>query len=352
MLRSFFQSLFKRKTLTNKVENVELPVETMLSFEEKEQTRKNEFIVSFLTPDLIGFEDIEKNMLHLNEKKDKNYSRIIAISEDENKKVVMSVGVLNHLEKDELGYIVPVLFDMVSGKLVRNIKKLIGFNVEAMEMLCKLNKGQFLSLFKMAHIEIDEEMKVETELSLPIYHQGDLEKLKHIGFCSDEEKKEKMCFIVHYWNHAYLFQYDTKMLKSKPEKENTSSTGLKQSTLVDMLKNKRLVLPLTNENDEPTLSVVFGVHQTQTQQFPRLHELVSEKENSFFGLPHYFSNTLLSCFEKLTKQDLNALYYGIRKENKDQGNSYTTYDVFFENIQKGLKKYENYSEETVEKHGF
>lgn len=347
------KTVFKFKKSESSKEDLLIPV---LSKEEKELIKKNEFTKNFLSKDVFGFSTIEENLAHLNSlsEDDVKYSRLIAISENEKEKVVLSVGVINHLEEDQFGVLTPVLFDILSGKLVRNIKNLSCFNLEGSEMIAKLNKGQFLSLFKMAHICIDEEMEIEPELNKNILNIEDIEKLKKIGFCSDEEKTEEMNFIRNYWNHSCLFKYNTSLKSGEIEKENLSATELNEKTTNDMIKNKRLVLPLTNENDEPKLSVIFGLNNfgLSNQFLPRIHELSSEKENTFFGLPHYFSKTLLSCFKKLTKQDINALYYGIRKDDIDKKDKimYTDYENFEKNINSALEKYKNYSEKTVEKH--
>lgn len=304
--------------------------------------RRNEYYREFFNREIITFanpEDMVKEYLSFNEE-DRKFKRYIAVSEDESI-VSLHVGFIVDVKINEkTGVLAPVIYDMVSQKTYDNVVKVMIFNVLALTQICLLNKGQFLALFNIAHECIDEEMEIMPELNKSIYDHKNIEILSKLNFYSEVEmSEEKINYIPHIWDDSHVFFYVSPLTDVKKEENHEDRLDLKKADR--FIKENKLVLFLSNENDEPQISVLKGVTEFGNTKSLYGMKFDNEKyeENFYWGFPHVFSNTLVSVFEKLNKKMVNAVYFGIEKKDNDNGVMFTTYEKFIQNLERDLKRY-------------
>lgn len=307
--------------------------------------RRNEYYREFFGREIIELADREvmiKNFLSLNEE-DRKLKRYIAVSEDENI-VSLHVGFIVDVKiNKETDVLIPVIYDVIEQKTYDNVVKVMSFNVLALTQISLLSKGQFLALFNIAHECIDEEMTIMPELNKNIYNCQNLELLSKLNFYSEEEiSAKKINYTPHIWDDSHTFFYVSPLCNE--EKTESSEERLDLNKAERFINEKKLVMFISNENDEPKTSTIKGVTEIG-KSGDRYHVYGKEfngEEKFYWNFPHTFSYTLVSVFSKLNKKMVNAIYFGIEKKDIVDGVMFTTYEKFYENVQKDLKKYEDF----------
>lgn len=246
------------------------------------------------------------------------------------------------IELNEQGVVTPVIKDILTGKEVNNICRLFEFNSKVFSYISKLNKGQFLSLFKMVDSSIDDKMKEFPVLSEMVMKDETIDSIKKSEFFSEKELIEDITYMPNFWNDNCKFRHESVTLNNEEEEE--------RATLIfELVKSKNLLLYISNENTMPTLSVMKGYEEMRSGQLlPFAFDFGSMDDKFYFSIPHFFSETLKSCFKIMPKQILQAVLYGCEKADNDQdlkSNSvYTNYEEFSESIEIQKKKYLNYED--------
>lgn len=267
--------------------------------------------------------------------------KLMAMKKEKEGIFSLHFGHVVKIEINDKGVVTPVIKDILTGTEVNNICRLFEFHSKVFCYITKLNKGQFLSLFKMADFNIDDKMTELPVLSEMVIREETINLIKKSEFFSEKELVEDITYMPNFWNDNCKLKYENLILNNKDEEE-------KAEVISQLIKDKALLLYISNENTMPTLSVMKGVEEMRSGQLiPVAFDFGSMEDKFYFSIPHLFSETLKSCFEIMPKQILHAVLYGCEKADSDkdlESNSvYTNYKDFVESIENQKKKFLNYN---------
>lgn len=315
---SLIKKFFKNKPLVSEIENK--------TVEKTALDKRNDFYTEFFN----------REISHASPYK------LMAMKIEKSGIFSLYFGHVVKIELNEQGVVTPVIKDILTGKEVNNICRLFEFNSKVFSYISKLNKGQFLSLFKMADFNIDDKMKELPVLSEMVIREDTINLIKKSEFFSEKELIEDITYMPNFWNDNCKLKHESLTLNNEDEEE-------KAVVISQLVKDKTLLLYISNENTMPTLSIMKGAEEMRSGQLiPVAFDFGSMEDKFYFSIPHLFSETLKSCFEVMPKQILHAVLYGCEKADNEQdlkSNSvYSSYEEFSQNIEKQKKislSYEN-----------
>lgn len=244
---------------------------------------------------------------------------------------------------NKLGVLCPKIKDVITGDIVSDPTMLIEFQDQHFYNLSKLSKAQFLALFKKAHLEIDQETKDNSQFLEKIIGEDEINKLISLGFYDINNQGLDISCVTNFWNDDSNFEYKGMGDHPKIVGKEDSNIRLDLDMAQHMLNEKSLLMYISNENTTPDLSLLVDIDVMKAGTFPILKNLLTGEETFAFGLPHYYSKTLESCFEVLPKHLLQAVLHGIQKpdlpKDIETGRVFTSYSNFQEQLIEQKEKY-------------